>query len=213
MRTRQIAPASSSSGRRGCIEKGIGRLDVEAEVDHVTVLHDVVLAFQPPLAGLFGLLLAATGDEVVIRDDLGADEAALEIGVDHAGGLRRGGADRDGPGAHLFFAGGKIGLQPEQRVAGADHANATRLVETAVGEEFTLDGLAEFGDLVFDVRALWLLLRALLCGDRGGGGGGGGGGGAGGGGGGGGRGGRQEREGGKRRGGGGGKDGGVGLVL
>src|SRR3569832_2462182 len=114
MRTRQIAPASSSSGRRGCIEKGIGRLDVEAEVDHVTVLHDVVLAFQPPLAGLFGLLLAAAGDEVVIRDDLGADEAALEIGVDHAGGLRCGGAEQKKPNTHHKNTNKKKSLQAEQ---------------------------------------------------------------------------------------------------
>src|SRR3569623_1835243 len=66
-------------------------LDVEAEVHHVAVLHDVVLAFQTPLAGFLGFLLAAAGDEVGIGDDLGADEAAFEVGVDYGGGLRRGG--------------------------------------------------------------------------------------------------------------------------
>ena len=56
-------------------------------------------------------------DEVLVGDDLGADEAALEVGVDHAGGLRRGGAGAHGPGAHFLRAGGEIGLQPEQLVA------------------------------------------------------------------------------------------------
>ena len=55
------------------------------------------------------------GDEVVEGDDLGADEALLEVGVDHAGGLRRGGALVDRPGAHFLLAGGEVGLQAEQR--------------------------------------------------------------------------------------------------
>ena len=42
------------------------------------------------LDGGFGLVLL----EVVERVDLGADEALLEVGVDHAGRLRGGGADR-----------------------------------------------------------------------------------------------------------------------
>ena len=37
-------------------------------------------------------------------DHLGADEAALEIGVNHARGLRRGGADAHRPGAHFLRA-------------------------------------------------------------------------------------------------------------
>ena len=43
---------------------------------------DVVLAFQPQLAGVARAGLAVAGDVVVIGDGLGADEAALEIGVD-----------------------------------------------------------------------------------------------------------------------------------
>ena len=60
-------------------------LHVEAEVHDVAVLHHVVLAFDAELAGLtygsFGTIL----DVVVVLDDLGADEALLEIGVDDAG--------------------------------------------------------------------------------------------------------------------------------
>src|SRR5690606_30993721 len=70
--------------------------DVETEVHDVAVLHDVVLAFQPPLARVLRALLALVLDEVLVGDDFGADEALLEIGVDDRGRLRRGGADVHG---------------------------------------------------------------------------------------------------------------------
>jgi hypothetical protein len=89
-------------------------LDVEQEVQHVAVLDDVFLAFGAHLAGFLGAGLALVGDEVVEGDGLGADEALLEIGVDHAGGLRRGVALVDGPGAHFLDPGGEVGLQAEQ---------------------------------------------------------------------------------------------------
>ena len=57
--------------------------DVEAEEDDVAVLHDIVAAFLAHLAGVLGRLFAAAGDEVVIVDDLGADEPPLEVAVDH----------------------------------------------------------------------------------------------------------------------------------
>ena len=61
----------------------------EAEVQDVAVLDDVVLAFEPELAGVLRARFAVERDVVVIGDGLGADEALLEIGVDDAGGLRR----------------------------------------------------------------------------------------------------------------------------
>ena len=60
----------------------------------VAVADDVLLALEPHLARLLRALLALAGDEVGEGDDLGADEAVLEVGVDHAGRLgRRGAAD------------------------------------------------------------------------------------------------------------------------
>ena len=53
-------------------------------------------------------------DEVVVRDDLGLDEAALEVGVDDARGLRRGGALLDLPGVDLLGPRRQVGLQPER---------------------------------------------------------------------------------------------------
>jgi hypothetical protein len=49
-------------------------------MDHVAVAHGVVLAFQAELSRLLRAELAAVGDEVIVRGDLGADETALEIG-------------------------------------------------------------------------------------------------------------------------------------
>src|SRR5690606_40888467 len=89
------------------------RSDVEAKLHHVAVLHHVVLAFDAYLAGGPGGRHGARGDEVVVRDDLGLDEAALEVGVDDPRRLGRGGPDRDDPGSGLLWARGEERLQPE----------------------------------------------------------------------------------------------------
>ena len=60
----------------------------KAEMHHVAVRDDVFLALEPHLAGIARAGLAAERDIVVVGDGLGADEALLEIGVDHAGRLR-----------------------------------------------------------------------------------------------------------------------------
>ena len=58
------------------------------ELDHVAILHDVVLAFDASLA--FGASLGdrAGVDEVLEADDLRLDELLLEVGVDDARSLR-----------------------------------------------------------------------------------------------------------------------------
>src|SRR5690606_1298182 len=75
---------------------------VELEQHDVAVLHHIVLALVAGLAGLLGRHLAAQGHEVVIGDGLGADEAALEIGMDDAGRLGGAIALVDGPGARFL---------------------------------------------------------------------------------------------------------------
>ena len=55
-------------------------------MDDVAVLDDIFLAFVAGLAGFLGADFAAKRDVVVIGDGVGADEAALEIRVDDAGG-------------------------------------------------------------------------------------------------------------------------------
>src|SRR3546814_2574797 len=94
---------------------------VEAEVEDVAVLDDVLLALRPHLAGFLGAVLAAAADEVLVGDGLGADEAALEVGVDDAGGLRRLAVAPDGPGARFLRANGEEGDQVEQLEIGRAH--------------------------------------------------------------------------------------------
>src|SRR3954447_7039953 len=86
-------------------------LHVEAEQQHVAVPDDVGLALDPHLTSLLGALLAAAGDVVVIGDGLAGDEAALEVLVDHGGGLGRAGALGDGPGVGFLGAAGEVGHQ------------------------------------------------------------------------------------------------------
>ena len=50
----------------------------------VAVLHDIILAFEPHLAGIAGAGLTAAGHIILVGDRLGADEAALEIAMDDA---------------------------------------------------------------------------------------------------------------------------------
>src|SRR3546814_17736886 len=94
-------------------------LHVEAEVEDVAVLYQVLRAFDPHLAGFLGAGFAVAGDEVGARDGLGADEAALEVGVDLTGRFRGLGAAAHGPGACPLGAVGEEGRQVEQVGAGA----------------------------------------------------------------------------------------------
>ena len=53
---------------------------------------------------------------------MGADEAAFKVGVDDTGSLRGGVAFVDGPSADFFDAGGEVGLQAQEIVAGTNQA-------------------------------------------------------------------------------------------
>src|SRR4029077_10837083 len=84
-------------------------LDIEPEVRDVAVLHDVLLAFEAEEAGVAAGGEGLQADEVVAGDDLGADEAALDVGMDGAGGVSGTAAATDRPGAHLVLADGEEG--------------------------------------------------------------------------------------------------------
>src|SRR5438552_2780875 len=133
--------------------RATGRLDVEPEVHHVAVLDDVLAAFEAHLPVLFRTLLALAGDEVRIRDHLGADEPLLEIGVDHAGGLRRGVAVVDRPCADLLRSGGEVRFESKELVAGMDHAVETRFGQPEIRKKRELVLAIEIGDLRFERRA------------------------------------------------------------
>ena len=59
-------------------------LDREAHVQDVAFRHLVVLALDAELAGRLGGVHGAGGDQFLVADHLGADEAAFQVGVDHA---------------------------------------------------------------------------------------------------------------------------------
>ena len=96
---RRLLPSRASRARAGWAsgsrraQQGVGTAveapyDVEAEVGHVAVLHHVLLAFQAEQAGVAAGGHGLQADQVVAVDDLGADEAALDVGVDGAAASR-----------------------------------------------------------------------------------------------------------------------------
>ena len=81
------------------------RRHVELEVDDISVLHHVLLALLPVLSGRPDGLLRPELPQVRKGHHLGADEAALKVGVDGACGLRGLGALADLPALDLILAG------------------------------------------------------------------------------------------------------------
>src|SRR5580658_4714947 len=112
-----------------------GRSNVEAEVHDIGFLYQVLLALEPQPAGFARPGLPVVADVVVKGDDLGTNEAALEIGMDHPGGLRGGTAPAHRPGANLLRPGGEICNQSQQLVGGAYHAVQPGLGQTEVAQE------------------------------------------------------------------------------
>ena len=100
---------------------------------HIAVLDDVFLAFEAHLARFLGALFAVIGDEILIADHFGADEAFFKIGMNDTGCLRRGIAFVDGPGADFFDTGGEVGLQSEQFITRAHQTIQPGFFEVQVG--------------------------------------------------------------------------------
>src|SRR6266568_1694826 len=92
------------------------------EIDDVPVEHDVLLALETQLAVIATRGERPAREQVLVADDFGADEAALNVGVDLAGRALRVGPARDRPGAVFVFPDGEKRDVAEQVVARADHA-------------------------------------------------------------------------------------------
>src|SRR5690606_33488220 len=110
------------------------------------------LALEPQLAGFARALLAAPRDEALVRDDLGADESLLKIGVDHAGRIVGRRILPDRPGTDLLDPGRIERLQAEQPVRRADHTVQARLLEAELLEELRPLALRQPRDLGLDRR-------------------------------------------------------------
>src|SRR3954464_5095480 len=99
-----------------CCGDGCGwGLEVEADGEPVAVLHLVGLAFEALQAAACHLRIAAELDQVVPAHDLGADEAAGDVGMDRRRRLERGLALPERPAPGLGLAGGEERDQPERR--------------------------------------------------------------------------------------------------
>ena len=117
-------------------------------MDDVAVGDDVVTPLAPKRAALACAGVAAGVDELVPRDDLRADEAALHVGVDLAGRLRRRLAARDRVCARLDVAvSGEEGDQPQELERRADHAVEAALGHAKVGAHRVRLPRIELGEL------------------------------------------------------------------
>src|SRR5579859_8276487 len=75
-----------------------------ADVQHVSVLHNVVLALEPQLSFGAGVSFRPCFEQRVPVDCFGTNEVLFQIGVNGAGGRLRARAPGHGPGAALVFA-------------------------------------------------------------------------------------------------------------
>src|SRR5690606_9571765 len=64
-------------------------LHIETEVHNVSVLHDVLLAFQAQLSALFDRAHRAGSHQVIIGYNFSANEPALEVRVNNSSRTRR----------------------------------------------------------------------------------------------------------------------------
>ncbi len=95
-------------------------LDREADVQHVSFDDFVVLALDAELALGLRCIPRSGRDQLVVSDDLGSDEASLEIGVDRACGFGSLRAAAHLPGARLVLAGREERDEIESSVASRD---------------------------------------------------------------------------------------------
>ena len=110
-------------------------LDVELEQHDIAVGDHVLLAFHAVQTLVAGGGDRTARDQIRIGDGLRLDEAALEVGVDDAGRLRRGVAVVDRPGPDLLLAGGEVGLQAEQVIRRPDQRAGAAFLDAELLEE------------------------------------------------------------------------------
>ena len=92
-------------------------------------------------------------EQLVPVDDLGPDEAALQVGVDHAGALGRLGAGAERPRPALLVARREERAQPEEVVGGAHHPGQRALAEPEALEHLGPLGVVELGRLGLELHA------------------------------------------------------------
>src|SRR6266566_3744391 len=111
LRTRRAPHVRSRPGRTSHVKK---------DVEYFAIFYGIGFSFRAHDTKLFRVGLASRFEELRPTDDLGADEAALEVGVDRTGRLLGGRAARHGPRADLVVADREEGAEPEELVRGSD---------------------------------------------------------------------------------------------
>src|SRR3990170_3618827 len=92
----------------------------ESEVDDVTVLDHVLLALEADLAVIAARGHRAARDQVIVPNDLGADESPRDVAVNLACGQLGRRPARNRPGAALVLADREERNIAEQIVTGAN---------------------------------------------------------------------------------------------
>src|ERR1700682_158266 len=130
-----------------------------ANMEHVAVLHNVVLALKPQDS-----LRACVGfgpglQQLVPGNGFSPDKMFFQIRVNSAGGGLRARASRDGPGAAFVFANGEKRNDSKQLICFADQPR-----ESAVGQTVTAQKFLRFG--IIHVRQFGLDFAANSCSAR-----------------------------------------------
>ena len=95
---------------------------------NVAVLNDIFFALDANLSGFAALAFAAKCNIVVILDNLGADEALLEVGMDDAGTLRGFTALDVRPRLNLLRSGSEIRFEVEKMKRRTNQSRHARLL-------------------------------------------------------------------------------------
>src|SRR5579885_2272818 len=98
-------------------------------MQHVAILHNVVLPLKAQLAGIPRSGFAPESDVISVRYCFCPDEPVFEVREDGPGGLRRFGALGDCPGAVFLRACSEKSDQSQERIASTDDAIEPRLFE------------------------------------------------------------------------------------
>src|SRR5215469_9319517 len=92
------------------------------EVHHLAIANHVFLSFQVQLGAMPRFSQAPRRDQVFVFHNFGANEPALDVGVDFACGIESARAGTKGPRPALIFAHGEERDQPEKPIACTDEA-------------------------------------------------------------------------------------------
>ena len=93
------------------VHSGVEKSHIKAEIHHISIAHDVLLALETHKPLVARRRHAAKCNEVIIVHNLRADEAALEVRVNLARRLRRCRPARDCPRTALILPRREEGLE------------------------------------------------------------------------------------------------------